>query len=82
MTNTTFHNGDVPNVQYSQTMFERGVGEAAHFFSSSEPKALVSFYNQNVPVVRRRCRCCRCRNLFTLSSYSPDTPDQFQQNLA
>ena len=45
-------------------------------FSSPEPKAQVNFSDQNLSVVRRRrccCRCryCRCRKLFTLSS-SPE----------
>ena len=32
LTNTTFHNGDMHNVQHSQAMLERGVCELAHFF--------------------------------------------------
>ena len=57
-------------------------------FSSPEPKAQVSFSNQNFSVVRRRCRChrrrwrrSRCHKLFTLSS-SPEPLDQFQPKLA
>ena len=51
-------------------------------FSSSEPKAQVSFSDQNLSVVRR-CRCCRrCRKLSTFSSSSPEPLGQFQQNLA
>ena len=52
-------------------------------FSSPEPKAQVSFSDQNLSVVRRRCRCRRrCRKLFTFSSSSPEPLGQFQQNLA
>ena len=51
-------------------------------FSSPEPKAQVSFSDQNLSVVRRRCRCCRCRKLFTFSSSSPEPLGQFQPNLA
>ena len=59
-----------------------------HIFSSPEPKAQVSFSDQNLSVVRRRrrCRCCRrrhrCRKLFTFSSSSPEPLGQFQPNLA
>ena len=50
-------------------------------FSSPEPKAQVSFSDQNLSIVRRcRRRCCRCR--FTFSSSSPEPLDQFQPNLA
>ena len=54
------------------------------FFSSPEPKAQVSFSDQNLSVVRRRCRRrrCRCRKLFTFSSSSPEPLGQFQPNLA
>ena len=48
-------------------------------FSSPEPKAQVSFSDQNFSVVRRRRRC---RKLFTFSSSSPDPLSQFQPNLA
>ena len=56
-------------------------------FSSPEPKAQVSFSDQNLSVVRRcrlcRCCCCRCRRkLFTFSSSSPEPLGQFQPNLA
>ena len=54
-------------------------------FSSPEPKAQVSFSDQNLSVVRRRrCRgrCRRCRKLFTFSSSSPEPLGQFQPNLA
>ena len=57
----------------------------AAFFSSPEPKAQVSFSDQNLSVVRRRrcrCRCRRCRKLFTFSSSSPEPLGQFQPNLA
>ena len=61
--------------------------------SSPELKAQVSFSDQNLSVVRRRCRrwrrcrpCrrCRrcCRKLFTFSSSSPEPLGQFQSNLA
>ena len=52
-------------------------------FSSPEPKAQVSFSDQNLSVVRRR-RCCRhCRRkIFTFSSFSPEPLGQFQPNLA
>ena len=48
--------------------------------SSPEPKAQVSFSDQNLSVVRRRCR--RCCQLFTFSSSSPEPLGQFQPNLA
>ena len=57
-------------------------------FSSPEPKAQVSFSDQNLSVVCRRCRrrrcrrCRRCRKLFTFSSSSPEPLGQFQPNLA
>ena len=62
-------------------------------FSSPEPKAQVSFSDQNLSVIRRcrrrcrrcrrRCRRCRCRRkLFTFSSSSPEALGQFQPNLA
>ena len=46
-------------------------------FSSPEPKAHVSFSDQNLSVVSHRCRRCyrrrrRCRKLFTFSSYPPE----------
>ena len=52
-------------------------------FSSPEPKAQVSYSEQNLYVVRRRCRRCRrCHKLFTFSSSSPEPLGQFQPNLA
>ena len=45
-------------------------------FSSPEPKAQVSFSNQNLFFVRRR------RKNFTFPSSSPEPLGQFQQNLA
>ena len=56
-------------------------------FSSPEPKAQVSFSDQNLSVVRRRCRCRRrrrrrCFKLFTFSSSSQEPLGQFQPNLA
>ena len=52
-------------------------------FSSPEPKAQVSFSDQNLSVVRRLCPCRqRCRKLFTFSSSSPEPLGQFQPNLA
>ena len=51
-------------------------------FSSPEPKAQVSSSDQNLSVVRRRCRRCRCRKLFIFSSSSPEPLGQFQPNLA
>ena len=51
-------------------------------FSSPEPKAQVSFSDQNLSVVRRRCCCWRCRKLFTFSSSSPEILGLFQPNLA
>ena len=48
-------------------------------FSSPEPKAQVSSSDQNLSVVRRRCRC---RKLFIFSSSSPEPLGQFQPNLA
>ena len=49
------------------------------FFSSPEPKAQVSFSDQNLSVVRRRRRCRRrcCRKLFTFSSSSYEPLRQF-----
>ena len=53
------------------------------FFTSPKPKAQVSFSDQNVFVVRRRCRRRRCcRKVFTFSSLSLEPLDQFQPNLA
>ena len=49
-------------------------------FSSPEPKAQVSFSDQNLSFVRRRrcrCRCFRCRKLFTFSTSSPEPLDKF-----
>ena len=52
------------------------------FISSPEPKSQVSFSDQNLSVVRGRCRgrchpcwrrCCCCRELFIFSSFSPTT---------
>ena len=46
--------------------------------------AHLSFSDQNMSVVRRRCcrrcRCCRCSKLFTVSSSSPEPLGQFQPN--
>ena len=53
----------------------------AGVFSSPEPKAQVSFSDQNLSVVRRRRRRCR-RKLFTFLSSSPEPLGQFQPNLA
>ena len=40
--------------------------------SSPELKAQVSFSDQNLSVVRRRCHCrCHCRKLLTFSSSFP-----------
>ena len=54
-------------------------------FSSPEPKAQVSFSDQNLSVVRR-CRCrrrrWRCHKLLTFSSSSSEPLGQFQPNLA
>ena len=64
------------------------IADAVSLFSSPEPKAQVSFSDQNLSVVRRcrRCRrrrCRRCRRkLFTFSSSSPEPLGQFQSNLA
>ena len=46
------------------------------FFSSPEPKAQVSFSDQNLSIVRR---CCCCHKLLTLSSSSPEPLGQFNQ---
>ena len=52
-------------------------------FSSPEPKAQVSFSDQNLSIVSR-CRRCRsrrcwcCRKLFTFSSSSSEPLGQFQ----
>ena len=57
--------------------------EAEFLFSSPEPKAQVSFSDQNLSVVRRRCHSRRrCRKLFKFSSSSPEPLGQFQPNLA
>ena len=52
-------------------------------FSSPELEAQVSFSDQNLSVVRHRCRCrrCRCRKLFTVSSSSSEPLGQFLPNL-
>ena len=51
-------------------------------FSSPEPKVQVSFSDQKLSIVRRRCwRRCR-HKLFTFSSSSPEPQGQFQPNLA
>ena len=50
--------------------------------SSPEPKAQVSFSNQNLSVVRRRHCRRRWRKLFTFLSSSPEPLGQFQPNLA
>ena len=47
-----------------------------------EPKAQVSFSDQNLSVVRRRCRRRRCRKLFTFSSSSQEPHGHIQSNLA
>ena len=52
-----------------------------YIFSSLEPKAQVSFSDQNLSVLSRRCRR-RCRKLFTFSSSSPEPLGKFQPNLA
>ena len=44
-------------------------------FSSPEPKAQMSFSDQNLSGVRRRCR-----KLFPFSSSSPEQSGQFQPN--
>ena len=51
--------------------------------SSPDPKAQVSYSDQNLSAVRRcrRPRCCRRRKLFTFSS-SPEPLGQCQPNLA
>ena len=52
-------------------------------FSSPEPKAQVSFSDQNLSVVRRcRRRRCRCRRKLFIFSSSPEPLGQFQPNLA
>ena len=43
MTNNTFHNGDMHNVQHIQAMLERGVCELAHFFFHLSNKNKHSF---------------------------------------
>ena len=51
--------------------------EVLAVISSPDPKAQVSFSDQNFSIVRRRCRrqrrcrCC-CHKLFTFSSSSPE----------
>ena len=59
---------------YSICVKQRGF----YLFSSPEPKAQVNFSDQNMSVVRRRCRCRRCFKLFTFSFSSPESLDQFQ----
>ena len=52
-------------------------------FSSPQPKSQVSFSDQNLSIVCRRCRSCSlCRKLFTFSSSSPEPLGKFQPNLA
>ena len=51
--------------------------------NTNEPKAQVSFSDQNLSVVSYRCRRCRRRRrkLFTFSSSSPELLRQFQANV-
>ena len=46
------------------------VGPGQFFISSPELKALLGVFDQNLSVVRRRCRCCCCHRLrFNLSHF-------------
>ena len=57
-------------------------GHSLPLFSSPEPKAQVSYSDQNLSVVRRRCRPNRCCcKLFTFSS-SPEPLGHFLPNSA
>ena len=51
------------------------------FLSLPDLKGQVSFSDQNLSVVSRRC-CCRCCKLFTSSSSSPEPLSQFLPNLS
>ena len=56
--------------------------EVLAVISSPEPKAQMSFCDQNLSVIRRRChrrrRCrCYCHKLFSFSFSSPEPPGQF-----
>ena len=69
---------------YSPPPSNLNIGSVGLVFSSPEPKAQVSFSDQNLSVVRRRWRRYRrcCRKLFTFPSSSPEPLSQFQSNLA
>ena len=74
---TFYLSGAEGSIELSWTKFRNQKwGEAR--FTSPEPKAQVSFPEQNLSVVRRRCRC----KLFTFSSSSPEPLGQHQPNLA
>ena len=68
----------IDHSEYSSNM---GNTYVLSLFSSPEPKAQVSFSDQNLSVVRHRRRRCCCQKLFTFSS-SPGPPYQFQPNKA
>ena len=40
LTNTTFHNGGMHNVQHSQAMLEQGLCKIAHFFFHLKLKSM------------------------------------------
>ena len=82
-------------IQDAFTIFKQNKLIALHtfpvffsFVNSPQPKAQVSFSDQNLSVVRRHrrhrrclCRCCWHKH-FTFSSSSPESLGQFQPNLA
>ena len=49
LTNTTFHNGGMQNVQHSQAMLERELCELAHFFFHSSFSKYVISFQQKIP---------------------------------
>ena len=74
-------------VETGRMILEKGFQtffDVLSLYSSSKPKAHVSFSDHNSFVVRRRpCRRCRrstCRKLFKWSSSSPEPLGQFQPN--
>ena len=54
LTNTTFHNGGMDSVQYSQAMLERGVCDLALFFSSL-PRRWRSWLERSLSMREVRC---------------------------
>ena len=67
-------------IEYSKwQVLDLSVG--TNISSSPEPKAQVSFSDQNLSVVRRRFRCSRRRRILFIFSSSQEPQGQFQSNL-